>query len=143
MPRDDQRRRQAPQDNPERPHEQIKRKIASLNQLASYGAKELVEDAKALAETVRDLKTAQTRKIYGTVKSLEMEFQTEQFDRDKVILLRPKLAYAANKKSEVRPLQEVFDACIGKVRNGDDGRQDFARFVAFFEAILAYHRDRG
>lgn len=134
---------QHPRTNSERPYERIRRKIGGLSQLASYNAKELVEDAKALADSVHDLKTAQMRKIYGTVKSLEMEFQTEQFDRDKVILLRPKLAYAANKKREVRPLQEVLDACIDKVRTGNEGKQDFARFVAFFEAILAYHRDRG
>ena len=112
--------------------------------LAKYPAKALVEHANALANELRgDLKSAQIRKLYGTVKILEMEFQKtgedlKQEELDKIILLRPKLAYAANKKSEVRPLQQVLDACIQKVEK----KEDFARFVDFFEAILAYHRDR-
>ncbi len=117
----------------------IEKKIEALSTgLASYPAKDLVTDAEALARDLRgELKSAQIRKIYGTVKSLEMQFQNDgKIDPDKIILLRPKLAYAANKKSEVRPLQQVLDACIRKVND----QKDFTRFVDFFEAILAYHR---
>lgn len=126
-----------------RDHEQIKKRINTLADLSSYGAKDLVRDAEKLAKSIGDLKTAQVRKIYGTVKGMEMDFKGGTFNLDRVILLRPKLAYAANKKREVSPLQEVLDACIGKIREGDEGRKDFERFVNFFEAILAYHREHG
>ena len=126
-----------------RDHEQIKKRINSLADLSSYGAKDLVKDAERLAKSIGDLKTAQIRNIYGTVKGLEMDFKGGAFNLDRVILLRPKLAYAANKKREVSPLQEVLDACIGKIREGDEGKKDFERFVNFFEAILAYHREHG
>jgi CRISPR-associated protein Csm2 len=119
--------------------QKIEQKIHALPEgLASYPAKDLVADAEALASELRgELKSAQIRKIYGEVKSLEMEFQNAgEIDSDKIILLRPKLAYAANKKSEVRPLQQVLDACIRKVETP----KDFTRFIDFFEAILAYHR---
>lgn len=119
--------------------QRIEQRILALSGgLGNYHAKDLVSDAESLARELRgDLKSAQIRKIYGTVKSLEMEFQDEsQFNLDRIILLRPKFAYAANKKSEVRPLQQVLDACLRKIEE----RKDFTRFVDFFEAILAYHR---
>ena len=108
--------------------------------MKDYDAKHLVTDAEALAKELRgDLKSAQIRKIYGTVKGLEMKFKNPQmFNPDDVTMLRPKLAYAANKKPEVRPLQRVLDACIQKIKTADD----FKRFVNFFEAILAYHTER-
>ncbi|MGH9839917.1 MAG: type III-A CRISPR-associated protein Csm2 [Blastocatellia bacterium] len=125
----------------DRPHEKIKQRIEGLADLSSYGAKDLVRDARRLANYIGTLKTAQISRIYGAVKGLEMDFRRGAFDLDRLILLRPKLAYAANKNREVWPLQEVLDACIEKIRAGDEGRKDFERFVNFFEAILAYHRE--
>ena len=120
----------------------IRQRIENLSQgLAGYPAKQLVEDAEQLAQQLKraELKSAQIRKIYGTVKDLEMRFRTEKkIEEDDVVLLRPKRAYAANKKGEVRPLQEVLDACIKKIND----YKDFERFVDFFEAILAYHTGR-
>lgn len=119
--------------------QRIEQKILALSEgLASYSAKDLVTDAESLALELRgELKSAQIRRIYGEVKSLEMDFlNAGGIDADRIILLRPKLAYAANKKAEVRPLQQVLDACIRKVET----QKDFSRFVDFFEAILAYHR---
>jgi CRISPR-associated protein Csm2 len=121
---------------------EIKKRIEALAYLSAYGARQLVKDAETLANISkhRELKTAQIRKIYGTVKNLELDFRSGKFQSDKVFFLLPKLAYAANKKGEVRDLQEVLSACINKIREGADGAQDFQRFVNFFEAILAYHR---
>jgi CRISPR-associated protein Csm2 len=122
--------------------EQIKTIVEAINKkdsLAFYPAKDLVEHAEKVAAMIRDLKTAQIRKIYGEVKRLELDFQGEGgFNQDKVIFLRPKLAYAANKQGSVIPLKEVLNACIVKITN----KEDFARFVTFFEAILAYHSDK-
>ncbi len=126
----------------DKPHEKIKQRIEGLPSLSSYGAKDLVRDAKRLAGYIGNLKTAQIRKIYGTVKGLEMDFRgAGAINLDRLILLRPKLAYAANKNRDVWPLQQVLDACIEKIREGDEGRKDFERFVNFFEAILAYHSE--
>ncbi len=117
-------------------YEEIQRSIGSLKALKDYAGDKLVVDADNLANLNRDLKTAQLRKIYGEVKRMEMEFKKDGFHRDRVVLLKPKLAYAANKKSVVKPLKEVLTACIDKVHD----EADFKRFVDFFEAVLAYHR---
>lgn len=124
-----------------RESEKIIQRIEGLSDLSSYAARDLVRDARRLAKIIGNLKTAQVRKIYGTVKEMQMDFRRQPFDLDRLILLQPKLAYAANKNYEARPLQQVFDACIDRIRDGEAGKKDFERFVNFFEAILAYHSE--
>jgi CRISPR-associated protein Csm2 len=121
----------------QKPDEKIRKSIQSLNAMKDYQADNLVKDAEQLAGFLRTgLKTAQIRRIYGEVKRMQMDFKRTGFNRDRVVLLKPKMIYAANKKGEVRPLEKVLSACIDKV--SDEG--DFRRFVDFFEAILAYHK---
>jgi len=117
---------------------EIKKSIGSLKALKDYTGDNIVIDAEKLAQIQIDLKNAQLRNIYVEVKRMEMEFVKDSFSRDRIVLLKPKLTYAANKKREVGPLKEVLTACIDKVQ--DEG--DFKKFVNFFEAILAYHRRR-
>ncbi|MCX8207802.1 MAG: type III-A CRISPR-associated protein Csm2 [Methanothrix sp.] len=117
--------------------DQIKGRIGGLASFKNYSGDKLVTDAEKIADSIRNLKTAQLRRIYGEVKRMEMDFEKSgEFSRDRVVLLKPRLAYAASKKSDVRPLAEIFSKCIDKI--GD--RDDFRRFVNFFEAILAYHK---
>ena len=120
-----------------RPEEDIKRSIGSLRALKDYTGDRIVADAERLAQIVRgDLKNAQLRNIYGEVKRMEMDFKKSEFSRDRLVLLKPKLTYAANKKWEVRPIKEVLTVCIDRVQD----KEDFKKFVNFFEAVLAYHK---
>jgi CRISPR-associated protein Csm2 len=111
--------------------------ISKIGSFKDYAGDLLVKDAENLAGSIRDLKTAQLRRIYGEVKRMEMDFGKGEgsFSRDRVVMLKPRLAYAASKKPEVNPIKNVFSKCIDKIQ----GPEDFSRFVSFFEAILAYH----
>jgi len=119
--------------------EEIRKSIRSLRALKDYSEENLVKDAERLAGYLwsvgSGLKTAQLRKIYGEVKRMDMEFKRTKFDKDRIVLLKPKLAYAANRKDEVKPLKKVLDECIDKVHD----EADFKKFMSFFEAILAYY----
>jgi len=120
-----------------RPEDEIKRSIGSLRALKDYTGDRIVADAEKLAQVIRgNLKNAQLRNIYGEVKRMEMDFRKTDFNRDRLVLLKPKLTYAANKKPEVRPIKEVLTVCIDRVQD----MEDFKKFVNFFEAVLAYHR---
>jgi len=88
----------------------------------------------------RGLTTSQIRNIYGMVKKMEMQ----GYERSKadLILLKPKLAYAANRpqaKQGTKDLRRVLTDAIDCVTD----EETFERFVDFFEAILAYHRAAG
>lgn len=117
--------------------EEVKHHISALTSFKEYSGDLLVKDAESLAGSIKELKTAQLRRIYGEVKRIEMDFQkNKKFNRDPIVFLKPRLANAARKKDEVTPIKNVFSICIDRIKDQDD----FSRFVSFFEAILAYHR---
>lgn len=118
--------------------DEITSHISDAPSFEKYTGDTLVKDAENLAGSIRDLKTAQLRRIYGEVKRMEMNFKKDErsFSRDKVVMLKPRLAYAASKKPEVVRIKNVFIKCIDKIHSV----KDFYQFVSFFEAILAYHR---
>ena len=103
------------------------------------GGEALVTAAEDLGNRLenRQLKTAQIRKVYGAVKKIQM---SDVFRRNELIMLKPKLAYAAARNNEVTDLKDALTQAIDRV--GDDP-QRFKNFVDFFEATLAYHRAAG
>lgn len=102
------------------------------------GGEALVIAAENLGRKLaRNLKTSQIRKVYGAVKKIQM---SDKFQRNDLIMLKPKLAYAAARNDEVTDLKDALTQAIDKV--GDDPHR-FKNFVDFFEATLAYHRAAG
>lgn len=103
------------------------------------GGDSLVAAAEDLGNKLenRGLKTAQIRKVYGAVKKIQM---SDEFRRNDLVMLKPKLAYAAARDNAVTDLKDALTQAIDKV--GDD-QQRFKNFVDFFEATLAYHKAAG
>ena len=120
--------------------DEIRRDIPSI---LGGDTKKLVEDAEKLGKHLgRRLPTSQIRVIFSEVK------QMREYDRDKLNLLRPKMAYIAGRHGQrkggrlvgpIVDLREVLDECIRKISS----EEDFKNFKNFFEAILAYHRYYG
>lgn len=111
-----------------------------VQQLIREGGRLLVEAAERLGPRLQrgNLTTNQIRNIYGTVKQMEMR----GFDANELVLLKPKLAYAAARANSngARELKDVLSWAIDEV--GTDETR-FAHFVDFFEAVLAYHKAAG
>ena len=103
------------------------------------GGEVLVKEAEQHGrQLARDLTTSQIRNIYGAVKKMQMK---GQLDTHKLLMLKPKLAYAAKRHGRgVETLKDVLTQAIDLV--GNDSKK-FNRFVDFFEAILAYHKAYG
>jgi CRISPR-associated protein Csm2 len=124
-------RRQSSADRPSQ--QQVQRVI-------QQGGKLLVEMAEELGPRLQRgrLTVSQIRNVYGMVKQMEMR----GFDANEFVLLKPKLAYAAARANAdgVRELRDVLSWAIDAVDNDEN---KFARFVDFFEAILAYHKAAG
>lgn len=142
------------QDAPQRPRDPDVRQIIQGSDTQS--ARLLVETAQAWGRYLADLQltTSQIRAIFGQVRQIEMNWPADVPDPERarraerdLILLKPKLAYQAQRDAEknrntqpVRQLEAILAKAIDLVQ-GD--RQNFQRFVDFFEAILAYHRSAG
>lgn len=123
----DQRSRNQPRQNYNLPADVIEK-----------GGEPLVTAAERLGQKLaRNLKTSQIRKVYGAVKKIQM---SDEFSQNDLIMLKPKLAYAAARNDAVTDLKDALTQAIDKV--GDDPKR-FKNFVDFFEATLAYHKAAG
>lgn len=128
--------------------ERIVSEINRLDSLAQLPIERLVGYAESLGRHLVqiNLKTNQIRKFLDAVKKISAvkltgpaEGGRDSFDRDGVKLLKPKLAYAAGRQSEVKPLMKVLEPCIDRVET----KEDFKQFARLVESIVAYHRYYG
>ena len=109
-----------------------------ISEIIEKGGEPLVTAAENLGRKLaKNLKTSQIRKVYGAVKKIQM---SDEFSQNDLIMLKPKLAYAAARNDAVTDLKDALTQAIDKV--GDDPKR-FKNFVDFFEATLAYHKAAG
>lgn len=102
-----------------------------------------IQAAKRFGEDIsRRVSTSQIRNIFGTVKKMEMG---GRLDLPELLLLKPRIAYAAKRTNGLAPLADELTSAIDAVEQGAaEQREDrFRRFCQGFEAILAYHRAAG
>lgn len=136
--RDQRGSRNQRQDRDQRSRNQPRQSYNLPPDVIEKGGRTLVEAAENLGHDLknRGLKTSQIRKVYSNVKKIEWG----GFKQNQLILLKPKLAYAAARHKPVDRLKDALTQAIDRVGNDP---QRFKNFVDFFEAILAYHKAAG
>lgn len=112
--------------------------------LKTYPIRDLVKHAEEFGPYLRQqrLETNQIRKFLDAVNRLKADLaEKEDFSKveTEVVLLKPKLAYAAARQKAAKPLSKVMSAAIDKVHSGED----FERLVQLIESIIAYHKAEG
>lgn len=123
----------------------IIREIDTLtNGFSNYSIRKLVEHAEKFGFYLQQnqLKTNQVRKFLDAVNRIKADLpEDEDFSKIEtdVVLLKPKLAYAAARQSSVQALSKVMSAAIDKVYS----ISDFQRLVQFLESTIAYHKAAG
>jgi CRISPR-associated protein Csm2 len=138
----------------------VKKILRSINKatpsLKEYPIRTLVKDTEAFGEYLKigKLKTTQIRKFLEAVNRIKLELgiQLKNKKNDEAlllsevpkidvefILLKQKLAYASARQKAVKPLKEVMEAAIDKVKDSED----FERFFQVVESIIAYHKAAG
>lgn len=111
--------------------------------LSQLPADELVSIADKMGKHLKDegLKTTQVRRFLDGVRKIDVQFDKgKKFNKDLVILLKPKLAYAAGRNQEIKPLMQVLEPAITA---GSKTYMDFKRLLALIEGVIAYHRFYG
>lgn len=113
------------------------------------GGDALVKAAENLGKSIshrdKGITTSQIRKVYSAVKKIQMRIQVDtEFERNDLVLLKPKLAYVAaraprGREASTEKLKDVLTQAIEQV----DDHDKFKNFVNFFEATLAYHKAAG
>ncbi|MEH2361475.1 type III-A CRISPR-associated protein Csm2 [Nostoc sp.] len=124
---------------------EITETIGRLNEgLKGYPIRDLVKHAEEFGPYLKQqrLETNQIRKFLDAVNRLKADLtETGEFAKieTEIILLKPKLAYAAARQRAAKPLGEVMSAAIDKVHS----KEDFERLVQLIESIIAYHKAEG
>ncbi len=130
----------------ESPVSEIKQKLQPYKStgLKNLPADELVNIADKMGKFLEylDLKTTQVRRFLDGVRKIDaLSDKGKKFNKDSVILLKPKLAYAAGRdKERIGPLMDVLEPAITA---GAKTYEDFKRLVALIEGIMAYHKYYG
>ena len=124
----------------------MSQKISGLkNSLKAYPIRELVKDAEEFGPYLKQqrLETNQVRKFLDAVNRLKVDLAQGNNDFAKIetemVLLKPKLAYAAARQRSAKPLSDVMSAAIDQVKS----TEDFIRLVQLIESIIAYHKAEG
>lgn len=111
--------------------------------LKDYPIRELVQHAQAFGSELKRqrLETNQVRKFLDAINRLKANLVGDDFSaiETEVVLLKPKLAYAAARQDAVKPLNKVMAVAIDKVHS----KPDFDRLVQLIESIIAYHKAEG
>lgn len=101
--------------------EKEQEKEKAKNNVADYSNEKLLNEIKNI-QNKADLKKG------------ELLFNKVEAD---VVLLKPKLAYAAARQKAAIPFKKVMVVAIDKVYS----TKDFERLVQFIESIIAYHKE--
>lgn len=120
-----------------------KKIIKKYVKLKDLPAEDLVSIADKMGSYLKNkgLKTSQIRKFLDGVRKIDSHFDRgKSFNRESVILLKPKLAYAAGRQASVKTLMEILDPAIDA---GSDSYESFKKLVALIEGIVAYHKYYG
>lgn len=126
---------------------EVRNHIARLPNMAALDVKDYAEEeglADSLVSAIgRDLKPTQLRKIFHYVKDLQREYQDNpqvKFDRTKVAILMPSMAYAVGRKLIPADFYELMKTIFGSQKC--QTREDFNSAANFLEAVMAYHKYR-
>ncbi|OCR00226.1 type III-A CRISPR-associated protein Csm2 [Oscillatoriales cyanobacterium USR001] len=111
--------------------------------LKDYPIRILVQHAQTFGPELKRqrLETNQVRKFLDAINQLKAKLVGNDFSviETEVVLLKPKLAYAAARQDAVKALNRVMSEAIDKVHS----KADFDRLVQLMESIIAYHKAEG
>lgn len=124
----------------------IIKKINSLEKLADMSVKDFADEggyADIVANNSKKLNTNQLRKFFGAVKLMEQKDNlTWELVEPDFYILKSRLAVSVGRNNITRDFYNLMMTTMRKVDVGsdEDKLKGFKNFVAFFEAIVAYHK---
>ncbi len=113
--------------------------------------KQALEYGKKFAQK-DNIRTNQIRNFFSSLTKIRSEFYQEQRKnaqkgnklppsvRKDLVMLRPKLAYAAGRHKEVLPFQKFFDEIITSVLKSENPVEAIKNLFFISDAIIAYHK---
>jgi CRISPR-associated protein Csm2 len=131
-----------------------------MSQLPNDLAELKPEDLNAIADKKGNdftkIKTNQIRNVFANINAIRTDFkiaittkdaqdQNEKINKIKrdLVLLKPKLAYAAGRQNVVKSFQEFLFELINKTVNSKKIELALENFFIMVESVVAYHKFHG
>lgn len=131
-----------------------------MSQLPNDLAELKPEDLNAIADEKGNdftkINTNQIRNVFANINAIRKDFkiaittkdaqdQNEKINKIKrdLVLLKPKLAYAAGRQNVVKPFQEFLFELINKTVNSKKLELALENFFIMVESVVAYHKFYG
>ncbi|WP_038028880.1 type III-A CRISPR-associated protein Csm2 [Thermonema rossianum] len=107
---------------------------------------ELIRCSEALAKNIsKDVKTNQVRNFFSGVLRIKTDFAVNRKYEDvrlALLMLKPKLAYAAGRQNKVKSFAEEMTKVVeATLQAGNE--EGLKRFFLFVESVVAYHKYYG
>jgi len=108
----------------------------------------IIEIADKEGKNFKQIKTNQIRNFFAAVLSIKNKVQSmDKFDFEKIktdiLLLKPKIAYAAGRKKEVEPFKNFIDELVAALIESTDKEKATQNFFNIIESVVAYHKFYG
>jgi len=108
----------------------------------------IIEIADKEGKNFKQIKTNQIRNFFASVLSIKNKVQSmDKFDFEKIktdiLLLKPKIAYAAGRKKEVEPFKNFIDELVAALIESTDKEKATQNFFNIIESVVAYHKFYG
>lgn len=121
--------------------------LNGVTDLAALTPQDIDSIGEASGKTFQEIKTAQVRNFFSSVTAIRTEYKqkkkiTAEIERD-LILLKPKLAYAAGRQRVVKPLHALMVQAVDGVANSSKKEAALDNFISLVETIVAYHKFHG
>lgn len=109
-------------------------KITNDNGLAYETAEALMAD---------EVKYTQIRNLYAHVKKIERNCTGWDAIKAELFLLKPRLASKYAQGNISKGFYDLMMLCIERINAGTNQKENFNRFVLYFESIVAFHKYLG
>ena len=123
-----------------------KKNLNDVRDLRDITAADIDGIGKAQGRAFRTVKTSQLRAFYSAVNRIRVQSQrANDFSRleRSLILLKPKLAYAAGRHNTLKSFQSFMVQAIDGVVNSEAKKEALNNFFDLLEAVVAYHKFYG
>jgi len=123
-------------------------KLKIMENLDVIKPEEIIEIADKEGKNFTKIKTNQIRNFFAAVLSIKNKVQSmDKFDFEEIktdiLLLKPKIAYAAGRKNNVKPFKEFIDRLVDALTKSTNKEKATQNFFNIIESVVAYHKFYG
>lgn len=126
--------------------ETLPKKVTLPEKLEDATPSLIEQIAREDGKTFTPIKTNQIRNVFAHINRMRQDFRQEGWTpglERNLVMLKPRLAYAAGRQQVVKPLNDRLSQAINGVLASEKKEKAIQNFFDLVEGIVAYHKFYG